>query len=1096
VLALTLWGGQKVKERQIKIYGFDRDSISDGVISNDDLESRIVTLPDCFFVQAYERYKEITLDDGAFIDDIIKVVLSKEKEEAKKEWMEGLTLGDVTYKAWFATVGGMKVENDNGKCETFFVKDSLKSFIEEFENIMSLGKFKEIEDNGQKVYVNKDILSRLSLGFTSAQPVGVMPNIIVLPQAKYHMVKDYKTVDKKEIIEIEEGNETKSIEYSLIDYHLDDNIDVFDGGGIATPEVFKQIKDALNLSYDAEFAIIRGYGIAIKGMITKFDIKAYLDEFYENDTDFCKKENDNYYLKDYWNKWRKVTTKTMLLNESMVKLAKYYKVAKNENWYTYLNRRDKVDTKYKDIVEQLFVSKVNKDPEDVSEYRRLNYQLLTALALSQKDYYNLIQEDVRTYKKILTPFEKEASSDEWKINIDYIRLFFKNIVSANTEEELEEEKKFISENVVTKCDELLRISENFIKLKYVKRQLAKLIEKRCRDLACGKVTVKARYQYIGICPISYMNYAMTRKQGDNGLKTGQFYSSDYENDAVRTIARNPLCAYSEVHNVKFIKNDLLNKYLSPCKEIIYFNQQSDILALMSSADTDGDACTVIDNEIIQDAVVIPSDGKYFWNPDDSKKIDMVYNAENKFEATYEASGNLIGKIALKSASVNCNSQLTEPYYDLNNNRFISWDDIEGKKREEKKAFAEDKVGKEEWISSWKVPQEHAQFMKQRFYDNETDIYTVLYNAMVSIDAPKTLYFPNPEDMQVINDKYPKKAYFLRYQKPKSEVINRQYSSQVGLLDMASGYIKAQLLDVIDEHSKEFGSNHDMLQQALINNNFDVNNYQKCEAEVYEMYNAYTPAKTKIHWSKKRKLDAIKRNREELANDGLWDETDEEDYENKKFSYWNEAYIKYKELDKEYLIKAKEVLMKYTLPTVAQAIGNLKNCSEDFVLNLFLPVLEEMNNNLASKRYVFHKVVDESKADITYLYEHYEKIEIPAVNNRKIVTNLQREEWMRNDIIDLNHSFRVKVIKDNAIELLENTLKKDDHMDCTVELFESAYYLVYEGERIFEIFKEKAQCGKYSLLNASSVRIDDMSNIAPSRKSLNLVTTKITVSIEQ
>lgn len=189
MLALTIWGGQKVKERQTKIYGFDRDSISDGVISSEDLESRIITLPDCFFVKAYERYKEITLEDGVFIDDIIKVVLSKDKEEAKKEWMEGLTLGEVTYSAWFATVGGMKVENNNGKCETFFVKDSLKSFIEEFENILSLGKFKEIEEDGEEVYINKDILSRLSLGFTSAQSVGTMPNIIVLPQATYHLVK-------------------------------------------------------------------------------------------------------------------------------------------------------------------------------------------------------------------------------------------------------------------------------------------------------------------------------------------------------------------------------------------------------------------------------------------------------------------------------------------------------------------------------------------------------------------------------------------------------------------------------------------------------------------------------------------------------------------------------------------------------------------------------------------------------------------------------------------------------------------------------------------------------------------------------------------
>ena len=182
---------------------------------------------------------------------------------------------------------------------------------------------------------------------------------------------------------------------------------------------------------------------------------------------------------------------------------------------------------------------------------------------------------------------------------------------SETEEELEEDIQAVSRNVVTKCEALLDISENFVKLKYVKKQLATLIEKRCRELACGKITVKARYQYIGICPISYMNYAMTRTQGKNGLQTGQFYNHDFADGEIRTIARNPLCAYSEVHNVKFVKNDLLDKYLSKCKEIIYFNQQSDILALMSSADCDGDACTVIDNEKIRNAVVVPNDGKYF-----------------------------------------------------------------------------------------------------------------------------------------------------------------------------------------------------------------------------------------------------------------------------------------------------------------------------------------------------------------------------------------------------------------------------------------------------------------------------------------------------
>lgn len=143
---------------------------------------------------------------------------------------------------------------------------------------------------------------------------------------------------------------------------MDDDIDVFDGGGIATPEIFGQIQKGLDLNYPVEFAIIRGYGIGIKGMITKFDIFGYLAEFHKENIDFCKLEDGKYYLKDYWNRWRKVTKFTMILNESMVKLAKYYD--SNENWYTYLNRVKSVDEKYATIMGKLYVSKVDKNPNE------------------------------------------------------------------------------------------------------------------------------------------------------------------------------------------------------------------------------------------------------------------------------------------------------------------------------------------------------------------------------------------------------------------------------------------------------------------------------------------------------------------------------------------------------------------------------------------------------------------------------------------------------------------------------------------------------------------------------------------------------------
>lgn len=71
--------------------------------------------------------------------------MPKNEEDAKKEFMGGLKLGDDTYKGWIATTAGMKVESKQGKCETIFVREDIFDFTQEFENLISLGKFKTIE---------------------------------------------------------------------------------------------------------------------------------------------------------------------------------------------------------------------------------------------------------------------------------------------------------------------------------------------------------------------------------------------------------------------------------------------------------------------------------------------------------------------------------------------------------------------------------------------------------------------------------------------------------------------------------------------------------------------------------------------------------------------------------------------------------------------------------------------------------------------------------------------------------------------------------------------------------------------------------------
>ncbi|WP_243881294.1 recombinase family protein [Rummeliibacillus suwonensis] len=179
------------------------------------------------------------------------------------------------------------------------------------------------------------------------------------------------------------------IDYKLVDVHFDDKVEMFDGGAIATPDVFIQIQKSLKLDYPVEFAIIRGYGIGIKGMITNFYIIGYLNDVYEKDTEYFRKSDGNYQFKDMWNEWQTVTENTMLLNESMVNLAKYYDADQGENMSTYKQRVNEVDPKYKDIIGKLYVTNVNKRDEDIEDYRRTNYQLINALALSKADYVEL-----------------------------------------------------------------------------------------------------------------------------------------------------------------------------------------------------------------------------------------------------------------------------------------------------------------------------------------------------------------------------------------------------------------------------------------------------------------------------------------------------------------------------------------------------------------------------------------------------------------------------------------------------------------------------------------------------------------------------------
>lgn len=1034
----------------VKILKFDQDNIKEGLIINVTEENQIRLSGYNFLIKVLETYNKRKFENDELLTEIIKLNLpAKNEEKAREQWFNGVTYNNYKYVAWFASVSGMKIE-ENGVCDTFFIREDYISFTHFAENLISLGKFSEIEAEEKVICINKDVLSRISLMTTDLITEIDMPNFIVLPQAELKLIRDYKIVEPFIYkVENKKGEESEKIDYKLEDYHFDDMIDIFDGGGIGTPKVFESIGKTLRRN-DIEFAIIRGYGAAIKGLITKFDIIRYLDKTYKEDTHYLKKKDGIYYLMDMWGVLQPVTDNTILLNESMVKLAKYFKGGMKE--YTQLLNmlKDEEYLPYYNLLTKLYISKVNKEDREISSYRRINYQILNALALTPKEYQQLIYQDYRLFKKILKPYThiQGKDSEEFIANIDYINLFYKQCIEVSPEDSEKEITEKVDErlnNSVDKVHELININPNFVKLNYAKKNLAKLIEKKVREFAAGAVTIKAKYQYIAIDPISYMNFAMYRDLGEKGLNEGEFYSYDCDDGVIRTIARNPLCAYSEIHNVKFVRNAFFDNYLSHCKELIYFNMKSDILSLMSSADCDGDACTVIDEPIIRNAVVVPKDGRYFITLDDGKKELLAYNNINRFISTYRAAGNLIGKISLKAAGINSNCQVVPNYYNTVTKDFVEKYKLKEEfigTEEEFEFYLNELINKGQYVQAFDVPEELKEYIKQQFYNYEREIYIVLHNAMKAIDSPKKLIFPTKADMEVIDSKYFKKAHFLQFTKQKDEVISREYTYTGGLLDMYASFISRDLLDTIKNAKQKFSSRHDLLQKHLANNSYNKDTYESCLNEIIELYSSYNLEISEIDSNLKKKKLAEYDFKKCKSKGDVWTSYDEKAHTLALKKYNQERNKDLKKLDAKYIPLAEDIVKTYGIETVGQAISNLEKCTENFILNLFWCCFTSVG-----ARYIYQESED---GEIEYLYRKYKKVEISEFSNNNAIKNIEIEEKVR---LDLYKKVRLKIIDSAIVSEISEKLEQVGE-----------YKMILDDKRIklFQEYKPELE-GKDNLL---------------------------------
>lgn len=689
----------KKKQKLVKVLNFGVKDLTDRNVIKILKEDRIkyeVTIAESLFIRAYVKYCKQELKDKMMVK-LVKFNMPIKKDARDYIINNGLIINNKKFIPYIATPSQQKFQSKSEKCEMWFIPKSNRKFITFFEDLISLGKFKtKFKDSEEEFPIAKMITSRVSLAMSNSFKLDdLKPRIIVIPDEvnKYKHTGNYEYVQTKEkeidgeivAIPVMENGKPKLV-------REDNKIEEYtshDGMGLMTLEFANRIKEAMGLEYDVYWAIIRGYmGLAIKGAVTSMDFVGYAEKY----------NNGNTKVLDVWGKEQDIRNCDLLLTESQVK------------WWSLFGSMEEVNKllnshPQRDLIDCLYVTKVNKDPKELTNKTLTNYQLISNLSL---DYDNL--------KKLASKTENFYREVCFASSIDTLKVFLKHFATHQEQEEAEETENTY-ENTIrpsTKAEMLLTMNKDLHNIKTVRSAMKNLVEKKIKGLASGKYLVNGRYMLMQQCPFTLLNNALDIQARAGELQDKEFFINGWE-DKDLVLQRCPQNSFDEMIKITTTTNDLYKEFLSHLgAEVIIFNAKGNDLEVMSGADLDGDICIVVDEPIIYDNVI--ETDSHFKDKLTKKPVPQKYTKENKFNSILDNSGNMIGALAIQGCTLS-NKSL--------------------------------KKGTKEAI-------------KESFLENKAWNYWLLQLQRISIDCPKTGQKVHEEQLKVLEKIEAPRPYFMKY----------------------------------------------------------------------------------------------------------------------------------------------------------------------------------------------------------------------------------------------------------------------------------------------------------------------------------------------
>lgn len=536
-----------------------------------------------------ELYKE--LYKLQFKEDYVCVVMNKKSHYKRAN--KGFKINGIRYKRLICTTGGVKMST------VVYVSERV---VDELKKRINNGRNESVPIVPAKYGAYESLVASgsLEVSWPRDKDAPIPGGVIV--------VKDCMTHFKADVINVDDSNYPEEPMVELMkDQDIDNNAS--DGCSIITPELSKRWNGELNGDYDRTISGFNLRNAFLKGMTFTFDIVKFAEEI----VGASDERPEKYCITDVWGDKRDIRDALLIVSESQLKLWSSY-----SSWEDY----------YCNCLKNKYTFRIAKTApyfEELDEVRRLNYQFIAPLDLSDDDIQELIHPTVQEIKDIMGLDVRKSIAYLCGKGLDDDTAQYADIFAKT-----------------------LMIEPNMINDPFIRNKIRKMISRRIRDAKIGVLDVQSNFQIIA-GDLYALAESMFGLNPNGLLKENEIYSKFWVNKGVDKVlcARAPMSNEHSLITQNVACNDEITKWFEYLDSVVVINAWDTAPMALNGCDMDGDILFTTTNQaLMRNQTNLPA-----LRCIQRKAAKKVVTEEDLIQSNLQGFGSQIGQITNRCTAI-------------------------------------------------------------------------------------------------------------------------------------------------------------------------------------------------------------------------------------------------------------------------------------------------------------------------------------------------------------------------------------------------------------------------------------------------------------